>query len=378
VSVSGDDSEADRELLLDRQAHTEAVEGEGPYGDPGRPFDRRSPFRTGLLGGLGVGVAGLVAWAVVSTREVLILTGLSFFIAVGLEPIVALLMRLRVRRGWAVLLVSLMALAMLVGFLALAIPPLASEVDRFVKLAPHYLQQLNDRNSTLGHLNAQYHLEQRLKKALAGGGVSSLAAGLVGVGQVVVGLITGLVIVIALTVYFLADLPRVTRTLYRLVPRSRRPRAGLLTEEAFARVGGYMLGNIASSMIAGVLTLVWLLIFGIPYPVLLSVFVALIDLLPIVGSTIGGIIVALVALTVSLPVAIATGAYYLVYRVIEDYLIVPRIMGRTVEVPGLVTIIAVLIGGALLGLIGALIAIPVAATVKLVLEEVSYPRLDSS
>jgi predicted PurR-regulated permease PerM len=378
VSVSGGDSEADRELLLDRQAHTEAVEGEGPYGDPGRPFDRRSPFRTGLLGGLGVGVAGLVAWAVVSTREVLILTGLSFFIAVGLEPIVALLMRLRVRRGWAVLLVSLMALAMLVGFLALAIPPLASEVDRFVKLAPHYLQQLNDRNSTLGHLNAQYHLEQRLKKALAGGGVSSLAAGLVGVGQVVVGLITGLVIVIALTVYFLADLPRVTRTLYRLVPRSRRPRAGLLTEEAFARVGGYMLGNIASSMIAGVLTLVWLLIFGIPYPVLLSVFVALIDLLPIVGSTIGGIIVALVALTVSLPVAIATGADYLVYRVIEDYLIVPRIMGRTVEVPGLVTIIAVLIGGALLGLIGALIAIPVAATVKLVLEEVSYPRLDSS
>lgn len=376
--MSGGDSEADRELLLDRQAHTEAVEGEGPYGDPGRPFDRRSPFRTGLLGGLGVGVAGLVAWAVVSTREVLILTGLSFFIAVGLEPIVALLMRLRVRRGWAVLLVSLMALAMLVGFLALAIPPLASEVDRFVKLAPHYLQQLNDRNSTLGHLNAQYHLEQRLKKALAGGGVSSLAAGLVGVGQVVVGLITGLVIVIALTVYFLADLPRVTRTLYRLVPRSRRPRAGLLTEEAFARVGGYMLGNIASSMIAGVLTLVWLLIFGIPYPVLLSVFVALIDLLPIVGSTIGGIIVALVALTVSLPVAIATGAYYLVYRVIEDYLIVPRIMGRTVEVPGLVTIIAVLIGGALLGLIGALIAIPVAATVKLVLEEVSYPRLDSS
>ncbi len=376
--MSDDDSEVDRELLLDREAHVEALEGEGPYGDPGRPFDRSSPFWTGLLGGLGVGVAGLVAWTVVSTREVLILIGLSFFIAVGLEPIVALLMRLRFRRGWAVLLVLLMALAMLAGFLALAIPPLATEVDRFVKLAPHYLQELNDRNSTLGHLNAQYHLEQRLKKALASGGASSLATGLVGVGQVVIGLVTGLVIVIVLTMYFLADLPRVTRTMYRLVPRSRRPRAGMLTEEAFARVGGYMLGNIASSIIAGVLTLIWLLIFGIPYPVLLSVFVALIDLVPMVGSTIGGIIVALVGLTVSLPVAIATGAYYLVYRVLEDYLIVPRIMDRTVEVPGLVTIIAVLIGGALLGLIGALIAIPVAATVKLLLEEVSYPRLDSS
>jgi predicted PurR-regulated permease PerM len=181
-----------------------------------------------------------------------------------------------------------------------------------------------------------------------------------------------------LTIYFLADLPRVTRTMYRLVPRSRRPRAGLLTDEALARVGGYMLGNIASSVIAGVLTLVWLLIFGIPYPLLLSVFVGLIDLIPIVGSTIGGIIVALIALTVSLPVAIATGAYYLVYRVIEDYLIVPRIMNRAVEVPGLVTIIAVLIGGTLLGIIGALIAIPIAATIKLVLEEVTYQRLDSS
>jgi predicted PurR-regulated permease PerM len=377
VSVS-DDPQVDRELLLDREARVEAVEGEGQYGDLGRPFDRRSPFRTGLLGGLGVGVAGLVAWAVVSVRGVLILIALSFFVAVGLEPIVALLMRLRIRRGWAVLLVSLMALAVLAGFLALAIPPLASEVDRFAKLAPHYLQELNNRNSYLGHLNAQYHLEQRLKKALGGGGVSSIATGLVGVGQVVVGLVTGLVFVIVLTIYFLADLPRVTRTMYRLVPRSRRPRAGLLTDEALARVGGYMLGNIASSVIAGVLTLVWLLIFGIPYPILLSVFVALIDLIPIVGSTIGGIIVALIALTVSLPVAIATGAYYLVYRVIEDYLIVPRIMNRAVEVPGLVTIIAVLIGGTLLGIIGALIAIPIAATIKLVLEEVTYQRLDSS
>lgn len=373
-----EDPQVDRELLLDREARVEAVEGEGQYGDLGRPFDRRSPFRTGLLGGLGVGVAGLVAWAVVSVRGVLILIALSFFVAVGLEPIVALLMRLRIRRGWAVLLVSLMALAVLAGFLALAIPPLASEVDRFAKLAPHYLQELNNRNSYLGHLNAQYHLEQRLKKALGGGGVSSIATGLVGVGQVVVGLVTGLVFVIVLTIYFLADLPRVTRTMYRLVPRSRRPRAGLLTDEALARVGGYMLGNIASSVIAGVLTLVWLLIFGIPYPILLSVFVALIDLIPIVGSTIGGIIVALIALTVSLPVAIATGAYYLVYRVIEDYLIVPRIMNRAVEVPGLVTIIAVLIGGTLLGIIGALIAIPIAATIKLVLEEVTYQRLDSS
>jgi predicted PurR-regulated permease PerM len=108
------------------------------------------------------------------------------------------------------------------------------------------------------------------------------------------------------------------------------------------------------------------------------VLVGLLDLIPIVGSTVAGIIVSLVALTVSLPVALATAAFYIVYRNAEDYLITPRVMRRTVDVPGLVTVIAVLIGGALLGIIGALIAIPVAAAIKLILEEVSYPRLDQS
>jgi predicted PurR-regulated permease PerM len=110
----------------------------------------------------------------------------------------------------------------------------------------------------------------------------------------------------------------------------------------------------------------------------LSVFVALMDLIPIIGSTVAGVIVSLVALTVSLPDAIATAAFYTIYRQAEDYLITPRVMTRTVDVPALVTVIAVLIGGALLGIIGALISIPVAAAIKLVLEEVSYPRLDSS
>ena len=146
----------------------------------------------------------------------------------------------------------------------------------------------------------------------------------------------------------------------------------------FARVGGYVLGNVLTSVIAGVGTLIWLLIFGVPYALLLSVFVGFMDLIPIVGSTVAGIVVSLVALTVSLPVALATAVFYIVYRKPEDYLITPKVMNRTVDVSGLVTVIAVLIGGALLGIIGALIAIPIAAAIKLVLEEVRFPRLDSS
>ena len=107
-------------------------------------------------------------------------------------------------------------------------------------------------------------------------------------------------------------------------------------------------------------------------------FVAFLDLIPVIGSTVGGAVVSLVALTVSLPVALATLAFYIVYRLAEDYLIVPRVMGRTVQVPAIVSLIAVLIGGVLLGIIGALVAIPVAAAIRLLLHEVAIRRLDDS
>jgi len=117
---------------------------------------------------------------------------------------------------------------------------------------------------------------------------------------------------------------------------------------------------------------------GIPYPILLGLFVALMDLIPVIGSTIGGAVVSLVALTVSLPVAIATLAFYIAYRLAEDYLLVPRIMGSTVKVPAVVSVVAVLAGGALLGIVGALVAIPVAAALLLLLREVTFRRLDRS
>ncbi len=107
-------------------------------------------------------------------------------------------------------------------------------------------------------------------------------------------------------------------------------------------------------------------------------FVALIDLIPVIGSYIGGAAVVLTALTVSLPVAIATLGFMLVYKLAEDYFIVPRVMGRTVQVPATVTLVAVLIGGTLLGIIGALVAIPVAAAARLLLQEIAFRRLDDS
>jgi predicted PurR-regulated permease PerM len=184
--------------------------------------------------------------------------------------------------------------------------------------------------------------------------------------------------VIVLVVYFLAGMLRIKQFFYRLAPGSRRARVILLGDEIFTKVGGFVLGNVATSVITGLGTYLWMLAFGIPYPILLALFVALLDLIPVIGSTIGGAVVSLVALTVSLPVAIATLAFYIGYRLVEDYLLTPRIIGSTVKVPAVVSVVAVLVGGALLGIVGALVAIPVAAALRLLLEEIMFRRLDRS
>lgn len=359
------------------RAATEAqASREQPFGELGRPFSHRSPFYTGLVGALGVAVAFVVAWAVFSVRGVLLLIVMALFVAVGLDPLVRWLQRRGLPRWSGVVLVLLAAVAVAAGFLASAVPVLVTQVTQLTHHIPHYLHTLSNRHSFIGRLNHQYHLESRLRALLSRRAASLATTGILGVGRVVVSLVGGLLIVGVLTVYFLADLPRIRRGIYSLAPRSRRARTVLLTDEIFTRVGGYVLGDLLTSVIAGLGTWVWAEIFGIPFPLLLACLVALFDLVPIVGSTIGGVIVALVALVVSLPIALATAAFYALYRLLEDYLITPRVMRATVQVPGVITVVATLIGGALLGIIGALIAIPAAAALKLVVEQVTIPRLD--
>ncbi|MGH2884190.1 MAG: AI-2E family transporter [Solirubrobacteraceae bacterium] len=261
-------------------------------------------------------------------------------------------------------------------FLTFAVPLAITQASHLANDIPGYLRSLKNHHTTLGKLNYKYHIVSRLEKVLNGGGASFKTV--LGAGEVVLDLVGAVILVAILTVYLLADLPRVKRGIYQLAPRSRRARTVLLTNEILDRVGGYVLGNLFTSFIAGVGTMAWALIFGIPYAVFLGLLVALLDLIPVVGSTIGGIIVSLVALTVSLPLAIATAIFYLLYRFLEDYLLTPKVMARTVAVPGLVTVVATAIGGTLLGIIGALVAIPVAAAIKLLLDEVAAPSLEKN
>ncbi|MEV0680063.1 AI-2E family transporter [Actinosynnema sp. NPDC050436] len=349
---------------------------ERPLGRLGKRLNRRSPFFIGMTGAAGIavtyGVIGLLAGA----REVLIVVGLALFLAIGLEPVVSWLVNRRFPRWLAVTAVFAVALTALGGFLAAAIPVVVEQAAALLAALPDYARQAQDHSTFLGRLDERFHLRESVEASFGPGG--GLTDGVLVAGKAVLDVVTDGLVLIVLTIYFVADLPRIRSAMYRLVPHSRRPRAILIGDDIFAKVGGYVLGNLAVSVIAGVLALVWLLATGIPYAALLAITVAVLDLVPVIGSVIAGLLVSLVAFTVSLPVGIATVAFFVVYQVVEDYVLVPRIIGIAVKVPALVTVVAVLLGGALLGVVGALVAIPVAAALLLLAEEVLYPRLDQA
>ena len=366
----GEGPVAEAELLA-----AEMSSDEQPLGSLGRRFNRRSPFYIGLTASAGVAVTYGVVRVLVSLSEMLVLIGVAFFLALGLEPAVSWFVNRGLRRWLATTLVFVIFLAAMGAFVAAAIPPLTQQAGDLIRQVPHYIQQAQDHSSAIGRLNDRFHLQQRITDAINGSGGSALNEA-VSAGTAVFGALADFLIAIVLTVYFLVDMPRIRTTMYRLVPHTRRPRAILIGDEVFSKVGAYVLGNVLISAITGAATFIWLILFGVPYPLLLAIFVAVLDLVPIVGSTIAGVVVAAVAVTVSLPVCVATIVFFVVFRLVEDYLLVPRIIGRVVKVPALITVVAVLIGGALLGIVGALVAIPIAAALQLLTQEVLYPRLD--
>lgn len=354
----------------------EMTSPEQPLGEPGKKFDRRSPFFIGLAGSAGVAVTYGAVHLLTSLSSILTVIGVAFFLALGLEPVVSWLVNRGLPRWMSTALVFVVFVAGIGTFAAAAFPPLFAQITDLVNRAPLYMQQAQDHSSFIGRLNDRFQLQQRITDAVNGIDGSALNQ-MVSAGTAVVEAVADTLIAIVLTLYFLADMPRIRSTIYRLVPHTRRPRAILIGDEVFAKVGAYVLGNVLISLLLGAATLIWLTAFDVPYPLLLAILVAILDLVPVVGSTVAGIVVGAVALTVSIPVCLATIVFYITFQMIEDYVLVPKIIGRAVHVPALTTIVAVLIGATLLGVVGALVAIPIAAALQLIVQEVLYPRLDS-
>jgi predicted PurR-regulated permease PerM len=335
-----------------------------PLGMPGKRMDRRSPFFIGMTAAAGVAVTIVVAEVVLAASHVLLLIGIALFLAVGLEPVTGRLAR-RMPRALAAAVVVVAGLAFFGGALAAAAVPLSDQFAQLVDGVPRYLAQLRDHSTLLGQLNQRFDLEAGLR-----------SVPLADVATTVVGLVGDALIVVVLSTYFVAGFPRIRTALYRMAPRSRRPRVILIGDAVFKKVGAYLFGNVVVSLIAGVLTFAWLWSFDVPYPLVLALLVAVLDLVPVAGSVAAGVGTSLVALTVSVPVCLATAGFFVGYRVLEDYLLLPKIVGRAVRIPALVTIVAVLLGFELLGVVGAFVAVPVAAAALLIGREVALHRLD--
>ena len=321
--------------------------GDG-FGTPGRPLNRRSPFYIGFVAALGVLAAYGLMLAVTRITSVLILLVTSLFLALGLDPIVQWIQARGPRRGVAVSIVLVAVVAAFAGVLALVVPPVVIEATQLAEQAPDLADNLLQ-NSTLRGLDDQYGVvttvQEELAKRVKDQSLwTSLFGGVFGAGKAVLSGFFSTFTVLVLTLYFLASLPTVKAATYRMVPRSRRQRVTFLSEEITRRVGGYFIGQLTVATINGVLSYVLMTIIDLPYAAVLAVLVGLLGLVPMVGATIGAVLVLIVALFSSTTDAIVVGIYYVVYQQFENYVIAPRVMSRTVSVPGAVTVVAALVG----------------------------------
>lgn len=350
-----------------------------PYGVPGAPISRHAPFYVGFVGGLGVLVAIVLGIGLYRVSSVLVLILVAFFLAVGLNPVVEWLMHRGLRRPWAVFVVSLGLLGAVTAFVVALVPVLQDQITALIDNVPGYLDDLQGKQ-WVQDFDEKYDVIDKVKERVQDSGFAETAFGSVySVGLAVVNALFNAFLIFVLTMYFLSALPRLKQSAYSLAPASRRQRVTILGDEILRQTGGYVAGVFVVTLCAGVSTFIFLEIIGLgKYAVALALVVMLLDLIPLIGATIGAAIVTVIATFSSLGMGIACLIFYIVYQQIENYVIYPRVMRSSVNVPGVLTVVAVLVGGSLMGVIGAMLAIPMAAAVLLLTREVFLRKQDAT
>jgi len=352
------------------------------FGKQGKPVDTSHPFYFGFMVTAGALVAFTVLQAFASASAVFILIIVSLFLAAGLNPAVLFFQNRGLNRASSVSAVMGLVLLFVAIFIAIAVPPLIDQGNQLINNAPQLVKDLNN-NAFINDLNNRYgvvdSLENRIDSIIKDGEFAITAfGGVIGVGKAVVsGLVSALTILI-LTLYFLASLPQVVQIGLKFVPASRRDRIAKLINAIITRVGSFVGGQAIIAALAAIFILTLGLIIGMPYSAPLAMVVLVCGFIPLIGHFIGMAIVTLVSLTKSPSTAIIALAGYIIYVQIENYLITPKIMRKSLAIPGLVTIIAALLGTSLLGLVGGLLAVPIAAAVLLILDEVVFPKTEQS
>ena len=365
--------------LLRRKAASKSVED---FGEAGKPVDTTHPFYFGFMVTIGALLALTTLRALASASAVFILIIVSIFLAAGLNPAVLFFQNRGLKRGAAVGAVMACVLIFVAAFIAIAVPPLLDQGNQLIDNAPQLIKDLNN-NAFINDLNIKYgvidSLQTRVDSIIKDGQFAITAfGGVIGVGKAVVSGLVSTITILTLTLYFLASLPQVVEISLKFVPASRRNRVSKLVNAIISRVGSFVGGQAIIAALAAIFILIMGLIIGMPYAGPLAVIVLVCGFIPLIGHFIGMTIVTLVSLTASISIAAIALSSYIIYVQIENYLITPRIMKRSLSIPGLVTIIAALLGTSLLGLIGGLLAVPIAAAILLILDEVVFPRADQS
>ena len=322
-------------------------------------------------------VIGLILGTIVliqllnNTRGVLIWILIAGFLAMALNPPVDWLLARGVvaRRGAAVGIVYTATLLAIVGLSATFIPTLVQEVNDFAAAVPDYVQDVTAGRGRLGFLERDYQLVERIRDAIEQSGVSGvlgLSSTALSVTKSVVNAIVAIVTIAFLTLFMLLEGPAWVERFYSLMPEHQQARWRRVGTDIYRTVGGYVTGNLAISLIAGVASTVVFLLAGVPYAFALGLIVALLDLIPLAGATIAAVIVTTVAFLDSTTAGIVVLVFMIVYQQLENHVLQPLVYGKTVQLSPLAVLIAVLLGAKLAGVIGALGAIPLAGAIQVI------------
>jgi predicted PurR-regulated permease PerM len=354
-----------------------AVGGPAYLGEPGPPLDHRAPFYVGFVGATGALVSFWLLTHIEAVGSTLILIVVALFLAAGLNPAVSFFERRGVRRSYAVLLVIICVLIAVLLFLVAIVPVITDQVKSITDQAPQWFDRLQH-NRQVQDLDDEYDVIDKARDYVTGGDfVGTLFGGALGIGLAVLGALFNAFIILVLTLYFLSSLDTTKNALYRLAPASRRDRVTRLGNRIIESVGGYVSGAFIVAMCAGISSVVFLFAVGLgKYAVALAFVVALLDVIPMIGATIGAVVVTAIGFAEDPKIGIACVIFYVIYQQVENYIIYPRVMSKSVDVPGAVTVIAALVGAALLGVVGALLAIPTAAAILMLTREVFVRRQD--
>jgi predicted PurR-regulated permease PerM len=310
--------------------------------------------------------------------QVITLLIVASFLTLTLNPLVEALNKRGMRRPLSVAIVFAGVVAAFTALGFLVVPPVAEQGGLLADNAPQYIDDLL-KNRFIQDFDSQYHVLDKIqvefqKLITDGNFMSGVFGGVLGASKALASGFFAVLTVLVLTLYFLSTLPRVKDAAYGMVPSSRRPRFMSLSEEIMRRVGSYAIGQVAVATINAICSWIMMSIIGIRYAAVLAVVVGVLGLIPMIGATLGAAVVCVVALFDDPQKAAIALVYYVIYQQVENYVVAPKIMQRTISVPGALTVVAALIGATLAGVLGALLAMPVAAGLLLIYDEVVLPR----